>query len=124
MPFIPESQPVPEGEGGFRELPLITTLFGIEPAVFGVAGVVAGAAVVFFAFIGFDIVATTAEEAKNPQRDVPIGILGSLAIVTVLYAAVSLVVTGIQPYTEIDPERRGAAGHRVRRRRASSGWAT
>jgi basic amino acid/polyamine antiporter, APA family len=103
VPFIPESQPVPEGEGGFRELPLITTLFGIEPAVFGVAGVVAGAAVVFFAFIGFDIVATTAEEAKNPQRDVPIGILGSLAIVTVLYAAVSLVVTGIQPYDEIDP---------------------
>ena len=103
VPFIPESQPVPAGEGGFRELPLITTLFGIEPAVYGVAGVVAGAAVVFFAFIGFDIVATTAEEAKNPQRDVPIGILGSLVIVTVLYAAVSLVVTGIQPYTEIDP---------------------
>ncbi|MFC7496278.1 MULTISPECIES: amino acid permease [unclassified Nocardioides] len=104
VPFIPESQPVPEGEGGFRQLPLITTLFGIEPAVFGFAGVVAGAAIVFFAFIGFDIVATTAEEAKNPQRDVPIGILGSLAIVTILYAAVSLVVTGIQPYDEIDPE--------------------
>jgi len=66
--------------------------------------VVSGAAIVFFAFIGFDIVATTAEEAKNPQRDVPIGILGSLAIVTVLYAGVSLVVTGIQPYSEIDPE--------------------
>ncbi|MDF1606299.1 amino acid permease [Nocardioides sp. YIM 152315] len=104
VPFIPESQPVAEGEGGFRQLPLITTLFGIEPAVFGFAGVVAGAAVVFFAFIGFDIVATTAEEAKNPQRDVPIGILGSLLIVTVLYAAVSLVVTGIQPFDEIDPE--------------------
>ena len=103
MPFIPESQPVPESGGGFRDLPLITSLFGIEPAVFGVAGVVAGAAVVFFAFIGFDIVATTAEEAKNPQRDVPIGILGSLAIVTVLYAAVSLVVTGIQSYEDIDP---------------------
>lgn len=104
VPFIPESQPVPEGEGGFRELPLITSLFGIEPAVYGFAGVVAGAAIVFFAFIGFDIVATTAEEAKNPQRDVPIGILGSLAIVTLLYGAVSLVVTGIQPYDEIDPD--------------------
>lgn len=103
VPFIPESQPVPESGGGFRDLPLITSLFGIEPAVFGVAGVMAGAAVVFFAFIGFDIVATTAEEAKNPQRDVPIGILGSLAIVTVLYAAVSLVVTGIQSYKDIDP---------------------
>ena len=102
-PFIPESQPVPDAEGGFRSLPLITSLFGIEPAVFGIGGVIAGAAVVFFAFIGFDIVATTAEEARNPQRDVPIGILGSLAIVTLLYAAVSLVVTGVQSYTDIDP---------------------
>jgi basic amino acid/polyamine antiporter, APA family len=59
---------------------------------------------VFFAFIGFDIVATTAEETKNPQRDVPRGILGSLVIVTVLYMAVSLVVTGMQNYTDIDPE--------------------
>jgi APA family basic amino acid/polyamine antiporter len=104
VPFIPESQPVDGSEGGFRELPLITTLLGIEPAVFGVAGVISGAAVVFLAFIGVDIVATTAEEAKNPQRDVPIGILGSLAIVTVLYAAVSLVVTGVQSYEEIDPD--------------------
>jgi APA family basic amino acid/polyamine antiporter len=103
-PFIPESQPVPESEGGFEQTPLITTLLGIEPAVYGLGGVIAGAAVVFFAFIGFDVVATTAEEARNPQKDVPIGILGSLAIVTVLYAAVSLVVTGIQPYSEIDPD--------------------
>jgi basic amino acid/polyamine antiporter, APA family len=79
-------------------------VLGIEPAVFGVAGVIAGAAVVFFAFIGFDVVATTAEEAKNPQRDVPIGILGSLVVVTVLYAAVSLVVTGVQDYRDIDPD--------------------
>lgn len=104
VPFIPESQPVPEGEGGFRDLPLITSLLGIEPAVFGVGGVVAGAAIVFFAFIGFDVVATTAEEARNPQRDVPIGILGSLVVVTLLYAAVSLIVTGIQSYDEIDPD--------------------
>ena len=104
VPFIPESQPVPDAEGGFAQQPLITTLLGIEPAVYGFAGVVAGAAVVFFAFIGFDVVATTAEEARNPQRDVPIGILGSLLIVTVLYAAVSLVVTGVQSYKEIDPE--------------------
>ena len=103
-PFIPDSQPVPDSEGGFGDLPLITTLMGYEPAVFGIGGVIAGAAVVFFAFIGFDIVATTAEEAKNPQRDVPIGILGSLVIVTGLYAVVSLVVTGIQNYTDIDPE--------------------
>jgi len=103
-PFIPPSQPTGDTSGGFRDLPLITTLLGIEPAVYGVAGVVAGAAIVFFAFIGFDIVATTAEEAKDPQRDVPIGILGSLAIVTVLYMAVSLIITGMQNYTDIDPE--------------------
>jgi APA family basic amino acid/polyamine antiporter len=103
-PFIPESQPVGGTGGGFEQTPLITTLLGIEPAVYGLAGVIAGAAIVFFAFIGFDVVATTAEEARNPQKDVPIGILGSLAVVTVLYAAVALVVTGLQSYTEIDPD--------------------
>ncbi|MFC5178746.1 amino acid permease [Nocardioides taihuensis] len=102
-PFIPPAEPTPEGAGGFMQLPLITSLLGIEPAVYGLGGVIAGAAVVFFAFIGFDIVATTAEEARNPQRDVPRGILGSLAIVTVLYMAVSLIVTGMQSYTQIDP---------------------
>ena len=103
-PFIPKGEPVPESGGGFAQTPLITSLLGIDPAVYGLGGVIAGAAIVFFAFIGFDIVATTAEEAKNPQRDVPIGILGSLLIVTVLYAAVSLVVTGVQSYQDIDPD--------------------
>jgi APA family basic amino acid/polyamine antiporter len=60
--------------------------------------------VVFFAYIGFDVVATTAEEARNPQRDLPRGILGSLAICTLLYVAVALVITGMVPYDEIDPE--------------------
>jgi len=103
-PFVPPSKTPDAAAGGFADLPLITSIFGLEPSIFGFAGVVAGAAVVFFAFIGFDIVATTAEEARNPQRDIPIGILGSLAIVTVLYMAVSIVVTGMQNYTEIDPE--------------------
>jgi len=66
---------------------------------FGWNGVIAGAAIVFFAYIGFDAVSTAAEEVKNPQRDVPIGILSSLAIATVLYIAVSAVLTGIVPYT-------------------------
>jgi APA family basic amino acid/polyamine antiporter len=101
-PFIPKSKPAPEGGGGFLDSTLISSLLGIDPAVYGVAGVVAGASIVFFAFIGFDIVATTAEETRNPQRDIPRGILGSLAIVTVLYMAVSLVVTGMQHYSEID----------------------
>jgi APA family basic amino acid/polyamine antiporter len=65
----------------------------------GFSGVMSGAAIVFFAFIGFDAVSTASEEAKNPQRDIPIGILASLAICTVLYVAVSAVLTGMQSYT-------------------------
>jgi len=62
----------------------------------------AGAATIFFAYIGFDSVSTHAEEAKNPARDVPIGIISSLLICTVLYLAVSIVLTGMVPYNEID----------------------
>jgi len=65
----------------------------------GFSGVMSGAAIVFFAFIGFDAVSTASEEARNPQRDIPIGILASLAICTVLYVAVSAVLTGMQSYT-------------------------
>ena len=101
-PFIPPSQPSSDS-GGWLKAPMIETLLGLEPGVYGFAGVVTGAAVVFFAFIGFDVVATTAEECKNPQRDLPIGIIASLAIVTVLYMAVSLVITGMQNYTKINP---------------------
>lgn len=102
-PFVPPAHGVAPSEGGFLQLPLIQSVLGVQPSVYGVGGVFAAAALVFFAFIGFDVVATTAEEARDPQRDLPIGILGSLLIVTVLYMAVSLVITGIRPYTEIDP---------------------
>ncbi|WP_322938190.1 amino acid permease [Nocardioides bizhenqiangii] len=100
-PFVPESKPAPDTEAGFMDTTLISSLFGLDPAVYGIAGVISGASIVFFAFIGFDILATTAEEARNPQRDVPRGILGSLAIVTLLYIAVSLVITGMQNYSDI-----------------------
>jgi APA family basic amino acid/polyamine antiporter len=66
----------------------------------GLAGIMGGAAIVFFSFIGFDAVSSIAEETKNPQRDMPIGMIGSLIICTVLYAAVSLVLTGILPYKQ------------------------
>ncbi len=65
----------------------------------GFAGVMSGAAIVFFAFIGFDAVSTTAEETRNPQRDMPIGIMASLIICTVLYVLMSAVLTGIKKYT-------------------------
>lgn len=68
---------------------------------FGWSGVLRGSAVVFFAFIGFDAVSTAAQEAKNPQRDLPIGILASLVICTILYIAVAAVMTGIVPYTQL-----------------------
>jgi APA family basic amino acid/polyamine antiporter len=98
-PFIPESRGQIEGSGW--DAPLVQLLFGYEPTNFGVMGIFTAASVVFFAFIGFDVVATAAEETRVPQRDMPRGILGSLLICTVLYVAVSLVVTGMQNYTEL-----------------------
>ncbi|WP_329062360.1 amino acid permease [Streptomyces sp. NBC_01429] len=98
-PFIPPSQET--AGGGGLSAPIIQLMAGFTPSDFGVMGIFTAAAVVFFAFIGFDIVATAAEETINPQRDVPRGILGSLLICTVLYVAVSLVVTGMQHYTEL-----------------------
>src|SRR5256714_3669451 len=69
---------------------------------FGWSGVMQGAGIVFFAYIGFDAVSTAAQEAKNPQRDMPISIIGSLLICTILYIAVSAVATGIVPYLQLD----------------------
>ncbi|HJR75554.1 MAG TPA: amino acid permease [Nitrospiraceae bacterium] len=69
---------------------------------FGFDGVGAAAAIVFFAYIGFDAVSTTAEEARNPQRDLPIGIIASLFICTLLYIAVAAILTGLIPYSKID----------------------
>jgi basic amino acid/polyamine antiporter, APA family len=69
---------------------------------FGWPGIMAGAGIVFFAYIGFDAVSTAAQEAKNPQRDMPIGIIGSLIICTVLYILVSAIATGVVPYAQLD----------------------
>ncbi|ANP50179.1 APA family basic amino acid/polyamine antiporter [Streptomyces griseochromogenes] len=98
-PYIPRSESA--AAGGSLKAPLIQLMFGWAPSNFGVMGVFTGASIVFFAFIGFDVVATAAEETRNPQRDMPRGIIGSLFICTVLYVAVSIVVTGMQKYREL-----------------------
>lgn len=79
-------------------LPPNTGTFG----EFGISGVIRASAVVFFAYIGFDAVSTAAQEAKNPQKDMPIGILGSLAVCTVLYILMALVMTGLAKYTTLN----------------------
>ena len=98
-PFIPPSGSTPAK--GAESAPSLLQDLGFAPGAFGVGGIFVAAALVFFAFIGFDIVATAAEETRNPQRDLPRGIFASLAICTALYVAVSLVVTGMVKYTDI-----------------------
>jgi basic amino acid/polyamine antiporter, APA family len=80
------------------------TVWGQTGADGSPVGMLAGAAMIFFAYIGFDSVSTHAEEARNPQRDVPIGIIASLIICTVLYILVTIVLTGMVPYDQIDTD--------------------
>jgi len=98
-PFIPPPQADHAGTG--IDQSVLSVLTGAHSSHYGWYGVLAGASIVFFAFIGFDIVATMAEETKHPQRDVPRGILATLGIVTVLYIAVSIVLSGMVPYSEL-----------------------
>jgi basic amino acid/polyamine antiporter, APA family len=98
-PFIPKPEAGREATGINQSV--LSLLTGAHSSHYGWYGVLAGASIVFFAFIGFDIVATMAEETKQPQRDVPRGILASLAIVTVLYVAVSVVLSGMVSYTRL-----------------------
>ena len=96
-PFIPKPTPDPDAYGSALDAYLLPSILGID-TIYGVTGIFTGAALVFFAYIGFDIVATTSEEARNPQRDIPIGIFASLGICTVLYILASVVFTGLVPY--------------------------
>ena len=98
-PFIPK--PEAENQGRGVDQSVLSLLTGAHGSHYGWYGVLAGASIVFFAFIGFDIVATMAEETKRPQRDVPRGILASLGIVTLLYVAVSVVLSGMVSYTAL-----------------------
>ncbi|MFD4366476.1 amino acid permease [Rhodococcus sp. NPDC058521] len=99
-PYIPSSEGADSTASGVHQS-LFSFLTGAEGSSYGWYGLLAAASLVFFAFIGFDVVATTAEETKNPQKALPRGILGSLAIVTVLYVAVTLVLTGMVHYTDL-----------------------
>jgi APA family basic amino acid/polyamine antiporter len=98
-PFIPPPEADHSGSGVNQSV--LSLLTGAHTSHYGWYGVLAGASIVFFAFIGFDIVATMAEETENPQRDLPRGILATLGIVTFLYVAVSIVLSGMVSYTKL-----------------------
>ena len=103
-PFVPPAQPPVQGHGVTGDVwgqPMLAWLFGAQPSQYGWMGVISGASLVFFAFIGFDVVATSAEEVKDPQKTLPRGIFGGLAVVTILYILVTLALTGMVPYTEL-----------------------
>lgn len=108
-PFIPPTETGPGAAGTGVDQSVFSLLTGGGGSHYGWYGVLAGASIVFFAFIGFDVVATTAEETKNPQRDVARGILALLAIVTVLYVGVSIVLSGMVSYTELREKGAGYA---------------
>lgn len=95
--FIAFAAPFVHPENWTPFIPENTGTFG----QFGISGILRGGATVFFAYIGFDAVSTAAQETRNPQRDLPIGILGSLTVCTVLYILVSLILTGVVHYTEL-----------------------
>src|SRR6478672_1249747 len=101
-PFVPASKPVPEGEAlsGLQQ-PLWQWISGADPTAFGFTGVFVAAAVVFFAYSGFEAVANLGEETKDPAKDMPRGLLGTLAICTVLYILVCFVITGMVKYTNL-----------------------
>ncbi|MDQ0380203.1 amino acid permease [Amycolatopsis thermophila] len=100
-PFIPPARP---GESGASVLhqPVVQAGLGLEQSVYGIGGVVSAAAIVFFAYTGFEALANLGEETRNPHKDLRIGILGALAVCALLYIGVSLVLTGMVPFTDID----------------------
>lgn len=106
-PLVPPQQPPPP-EGSDMSLgaqiwrALGDVMTAKESSAYGIGGLIAGAATIFFAYIGFEAVSTAGAEAKNPGKDMPIGIIGSLLICTILYIATCAVLVGIVPYTELN----------------------
>ncbi|WP_240942830.1 amino acid permease [Planosporangium thailandense] len=101
-PFVPPARHAGGGTSGLAR-PLSQAVFGIAPSAFGFAGVLTAAAVVFFAYTGFEAVANLGEETRRPARDLPLGLFGTLGISALLYVAVSLVLVGMVDYRKIDP---------------------
>lgn len=99
-PFIPPAQPN-DTDTGSLTAPLWQWVTGVEPSSFGIAGVLVAAAVVFFAYSGFEAVANLSEETRDPGRSMPRGLLGTIGLATLLYVGVCLVVTGMVNYTEL-----------------------
>ncbi|GAB3375160.1 APC family permease [Amycolatopsis echigonensis] len=100
-PFVPTAQP-PSGSSSALHQPVVQAALGLEQSVYGIAGMVTAAAVVFFAYTGFEALANLGEETINPRKDLRVGILGALAVCAVLYIGVSIVLTGMVHYTDID----------------------
>ncbi len=104
-PFIPPSEPAASTDGSgvsaIMEQPLWQWATGMTPSIYGVTGIISGAALVFFAFLGFDVVATTSEETVNPKKNVPLGIGVGLGLIIVLYTLVAIVTTGMVSYKDL-----------------------
>ncbi|MBB4743073.1 APA family basic amino acid/polyamine antiporter [Actinoplanes octamycinicus] len=101
-PFVPAAEPPAADESGLAR-PLTQVLFGLAPSTYGMAGVLTAAAVVFFAYTGFEAVANLGEETRRPRRDLPLGLFGTLGVSALLYIAVSFVLVGMVDYRQIDP---------------------
>jgi basic amino acid/polyamine antiporter, APA family len=107
QPLVPPQQPAPP-PGADMSLgaqiwrAVVDVLSGANNTKYGIGGVIAGAATIFFAYIGFEAVSTAGAESKNPKRDMPIGIIGSLAVCTILYILTSAVLVGLVPYAELN----------------------
>jgi APA family basic amino acid/polyamine antiporter len=119
-PFVPPAQPASAGGAGTGlARPLSQVAFGIPPTAFGFAGVLTAAAVVFFAYTGFEAVANLSEETKHPSRDMPLGLIGTLVLSTVLYVGVAFVVVGMVKYSKLDEGAPIASAFRA----VGAGWA-
>ncbi|GAB3771708.1 APA family basic amino acid/polyamine antiporter [Nocardioides ginsengisegetis] len=101
LPFVPPSEPSHDDAAGLAQ-PLWQWVSGVHPSSYGFVGVLVAAAVVFFAYSGFEAVANLGEETENPGRDMPRGLIGTLVICTVLYLLVCLVLTGMVDYADLD----------------------